>query len=566
MGKTLWDDRAHLALYQSERGHAVRLLGMDDEADYRFSAEETAADAVARVSRDWPVDLLFCGCPELYPPPREIEHCPVRTAAYISDWNLYQPQLEHNLARFDLVLSDRLGTRELRVEGAAPRFFQPVYSHRSLIHRDRGLPRDIDILFLGNLNHAIHLARGRMLETAAALSDRYRVVIDTGYPPETYAEHFGRARIVLNFAVRREMNLRCFEAVACGALLFIEEDNLEAGDWLRAGVEAVYYRADNLAGLLAHYLEHEDERARIAAAGHAKAGALAIENRLDAFFDWMAAQPAGARAFTRFDEETRALADLLFHGNSMAPAQREAAYAALPGLLARFDSPVVELAAGCMAFERAAGAGPAERGALVKQSIGHFLAVAKRAPGEAIPWLNLAAIARLAGESALERKWLENAAGAESARHGGLLLGKVTDPWYAGWRRALAGGGAPVSLLRAAALARLAEHALEAGDFAGAREHAEESIALHPFVGYACRLAGRAALGQGDAAAAVRHLEAGLEHTAFDIDHRVLLLDALDAAGRAADARDRAAESARIFQACLPLRDAAARFQARARA
>jgi tetratricopeptide (TPR) repeat protein len=338
---------------------------------------------------------------------------------------------------------------------------------------------------------------------------------------------------------------------------------LEARDWLRPDAEAVYYRDDNLAGLLAHYLDHEEERARVAAAGHAKSPGLAMENRLDAFFDWMSIQPVGGRAFIGLDDETKALADLLFHGNSMEPAQRQMARAMLPGLLARNPSAAMLLAAGCMAFDQAADSEPALRGGLVKESLGHFLAVVERTPGEAVPWLNLAAIARLAGDRNLERRWLERAVAAGEANHGGLLLGKVTDPWYADWRRALAAGDAPVSLLRAGALARLAEHALESGNADEALALARESIERHPAVGYAYRLAGRAALGLGDAVTAVRYLVAGLDHTAFDVDHRMLLIDALEAAGRFGEARARAAESARIFEACLPLRDAAARFRSR---
>ena len=40
-------------------------------------------------------------------------------------------------------------------------------------------------------------------------------------PPDTIPDE---AKIALNFGVRGEMNLRSFEAPACGALLFVEEE------------------------------------------------------------------------------------------------------------------------------------------------------------------------------------------------------------------------------------------------------------------------------------------------------------------------------------------------------
>jgi spore maturation protein CgeB len=62
-------------------------------------------------------------------------------------------------------------------------------------------------------------------------------------------------------------NMRLFEATGCGALLFTESaPNL--GDFFADGQEVVSYdSADDLMEKIAHYLEHDDERRDIAAAG-----------------------------------------------------------------------------------------------------------------------------------------------------------------------------------------------------------------------------------------------------------------------------------------------------------
>ena len=562
MGITPWGDRDHLALYNSRCGHEVRLLGIEADADYHFAAAETAAEAIERVARDWPPDVLFCGCPELYPPPRQLEACPILTVAMVSDWNLYQPQLEHNLARFDLVLTDRLGTERLQLEGAEPQYAGPLYSHRSLVHRNRLGKRDIDVLFLGNLNHAIHRERGKVLEQAAALSDEYTVLIDGGYEPETYTALMNRARIVLNYSVRREMNLRTFETLACGALLFTEDSNLEVGDWLSHGIEMVRYNAANLESQLRHYLEHERERQRIARAGAERARELAAEQRMDPLFNTLAKASRGPRPFPSFPEETRELADVLLYASSREPAQRALSHALVdawceknPGLLS------ARLAAGCACIERCGRMEGAPRRAMLQAGLAHFGRATELAPGEVVPWLNLAIVARQAQAVPLERTCLEHALEAPSATYGGLLLGHVHDPYYAGWRRALAEGRAEPAMLHAAAATRLAEAALHAGEPDAGLRTARTAIRLKPDVAAPYRLAAIAESHAGNIEEAARLLEQGLPYNAFDAAYRMDLATALDGAGRTGEARQLAEISARIFQACPKMEEDAQRFR-----
>lgn len=562
MGIALWGDRAHLNLYRSKCGHEVRLLAMSGDADYYFTAEETAEQVIQRVAADWPPDLLLCGCPEVLPPPRAVERCPIKTAAIISDWNLYQPQLEHNLARFDLVLSDRLAERELRLWGARPRFVQPIYSHRTLVHRPLGLERDIDILFLGNLNHAIHRARGKMLEVAARLSDEYRVLIDAGYPPEEYARRLNRARIVVNYAVRHEMNLRCFEAPACGALLFVEDENLEVANYLTNREHVVFYNADNLDALLRAYLEDEPLRARTADAGCERIAELAIEHRLDDLFNWIAAQPHGARSFLDLAESVQDVADVLMYGSSLGVEQRALAAALLAETMERGPTPAQRMAAGCMLFEEAVLSASVDRSTLVRACVERFQEAAQAAPDDAAPWYNLAIVARQANAGLAELECLGRVLEARQAALGAFVLGKVTDPYYAAWRLALARGAAAPKLLQAAAAARLAECALERGDFSGALTFAEQSVSLCPEIATPYRWAGAAHARMGQFDEAARVLEAGLAYTAFDADYRCELVRAYRNLGRDVEARELALESARVFQCCPPMRRHARRFQA----
>ncbi len=551
MGLPLWRDMEHLRRYKSHAGHEVRHLAVSDPAHYHFAAHETAAAVIDRIAREWPPDMLICFCPEFYPPPREVEHCPVQTAAVISDWNLYQPQLAYNLARFDVVLTDRLGSQCLRLEGATPRYFEPLYAHRALVHRRLNLPRDVDIMFLGNLNHAIHRRRGRILERVAALSEEYRVFIAGEFTPEEYARHLNRARIVVNHAVRREMNLRCFEATACGALLFQEADNLEAHDWLEDGKHAVFYTEENITGKLRYYLEHEEARARIADQGWRRSQELAAERRMDRLFDWISRQPRSGRRFLRFSSRTRALAEVMLLASSQVPAQAELLAPTLER--ARADAPDdvgLLLAAGCVALSGAGGAEGKRRGDLGREAIACFHEATRLAPEQAVPWINLAIVIHQAGRAALAARALEMAVGATGAAHGGFMLGKIDDPYYADWRLALACGEAEVSLLHGLAACRLALLALEDGRPEAGCDWARRSIEAYGEVARPYRFAAIGCSQVGDFEGAARYLEAGLGLTAFDADYRMDLVTVYNVTGRREEARKLARASARIFRAC----------------
>ena len=482
LGINLWQDNAELADYESKRGHAVRTLGATGEpcVDYHFAPDETSAQVIERISREWPVDLLLCGCPELYPPPLEVEHCPVRTVAVVSDWNLYQPQLEHNLARYDVAVSDKRGSMELRLAGIKTRYWGPIYSHRPSIHRDyeleglgnyrgniprhtggtplhdtpfkgggapegaEGEPgdvpiRDIDVGFFGNLNPAAHPRRMENVERLATLGVRWRVEISGHHSQRDYAALLNRTRIAFNGSIRGEMNLRCFEAPACGALLFIERDNLEAGEVFTHGETAVFYTDDDLLELMERYLRDEPERARIARAGQSLIQEWRAVNRLDDFFDWMAACPSSGRPYHDFDEDARLRADALQYSSALPPAQQVLSRQALERWLRqRPEDPAALLANGCHDFE--SGMRDKDKGRL-KRAGERFAEAGMRTPLDAAPCLNLALLMAAIRQPESARNLLDQALRHEASHAlAAFLLGKNTDPDYIALRLALALG------------------------------------------------------------------------------------------------------------------------------
>ena len=126
--------------------------------------------------------------------------------------------------------------------------------------------RSIDVSFRGNLDPKLHPLRAKFFEK---LAEQFSVDAKTGPWPEVYSS----SKIVVNQAVKDDLNFRVFEAMTCGALLVTprQENGLE--ELFTPGVHLITYEdgnADDAASKIAYYLEHEEEREAIARAGRAE--------------------------------------------------------------------------------------------------------------------------------------------------------------------------------------------------------------------------------------------------------------------------------------------------------
>ncbi len=295
--------------------HDLRTFGPGPNADFSYSPlEETACEAIARIAKSWPPDLVMCWQPEAHPPPRGIEDVPIYTVALVSDWNVYYPVLETNLARYDVVLTDRPGVEVFSSDRVSAHHLRPLYSQITPIHFPHEVDKDIDVLFIGNLNHAAHARRARFLERLAKRSHRYRVVIATGIEGDAYGRLMSRARIVFNHSIRGEVNLRVFETMACGAMAMLEDDNTEVRDWFTDGEDIVLYNDTNFEAKLDHYVAHTEETEAIARAGRQKIAAMSGEHTIDDLIDRAAALPKSDRRFRSLPEHDQLLQTALMYG------------------------------------------------------------------------------------------------------------------------------------------------------------------------------------------------------------------------------------------------------------
>ena len=126
------------------------------------------------------------------------------------------------------------------------------------------LDRHYDVAYIGGLSPEEPVRRRDLIAEVGKRFENNR--IGKCWPHEM-AKVYAQSKIVINSCHNRDVNMRVFEAMASGALLITDEaDGLE--DIFQDGIHLVVYRNDEDAcDMIAHYLEHAEDREKIAKAG-----------------------------------------------------------------------------------------------------------------------------------------------------------------------------------------------------------------------------------------------------------------------------------------------------------
>jgi glycosyltransferase involved in cell wall biosynthesis/predicted Zn-dependent protease len=249
-----------------QRGDCLS-FGLAEGGDITVGLADPWEDVCSRFPPGWYPDFVALHLPyQLIP--GSLWTAPVPVVGLAIDWNLLWHYYQHCLPACSLVLADTAGVEALARQGIHQARVANLFGPDKLCPDSPLLPpRDIDVLFVGNFSAAVQRERLAWLGRLATLADRWRVVLAAGVHGDDYRQLLARARIVFNRSIRGECNARVFEATTAGALLFQEADNREVAAYFQDGQEFVSYRAYNLEHLLSYYLEHEDQRREIAAAG-----------------------------------------------------------------------------------------------------------------------------------------------------------------------------------------------------------------------------------------------------------------------------------------------------------
>ena len=204
--------------------------------------------------------------------PYGLEDCPIPTACFLSDVHI--GTWREQVARFfDLVFVSQIDyvARYKQVVGH-DQVYWLTHSIDPTVMYDMHLPRIYDVGFVGATGRSHRktprMRRLKLITERYKTNDVYRTARQF-YTHAEVAEVYSQSRIVLNTSIAGEVTMRILEGTACGALVLTETRPEALGDMFAAGRDLVTYDNDeDMLQKIDYYLAHEDERARIAQAGH----------------------------------------------------------------------------------------------------------------------------------------------------------------------------------------------------------------------------------------------------------------------------------------------------------
>lgn len=149
--------------------------------------------------------------------------------ACIGDWHIRMPSAEE-LSDYDLLCSDWRGCRKLVESGTDEDavLWYRMFSYDPRLHSPYPIvKRDLDVAFMGRADGGVRDRLRERIATWARRTGHTYEQNEADYPRGMEADVYRRAKIVFNFSQRGELNMRTYEAAACGALSVLQHDAVE---------------------------------------------------------------------------------------------------------------------------------------------------------------------------------------------------------------------------------------------------------------------------------------------------------------------------------------------------
>ncbi|MBI5741870.1 MAG: glycosyltransferase [Nitrospirae bacterium] len=165
------------------------------------------------------------------------------------------------------VMFNRQHVPHFREAGCRKVFWSPAACDPE-IHCKISADKIYPVSFVGSTHPYLHQDRVRLLDFL--IRRNIDVFVDSKLLQEM-SLIFSRSKMVLNRSLADDLNQRVFEALGTGSLLLTNRLGRDSGleDLFKDRQHLVLYdNQEDLAGLVRYYLEHEDEREKIALAGY----------------------------------------------------------------------------------------------------------------------------------------------------------------------------------------------------------------------------------------------------------------------------------------------------------
>ncbi|PIQ28350.1 hypothetical protein COW36_04045 [bacterium (Candidatus Blackallbacteria) CG17_big_fil_post_rev_8_21_14_2_50_48_46] len=190
--------------------------------------------------------------------PQGLDAAPCPVVLIASDWQSAGALLWEWREHFDLILGDQALVNWLQSRGFTRCAWWPSYGFSPARFYPGAETKCWDLTYVGSLNPDSHPERLLYLKTLSVLSRQYRVCFRNQIVGEDYRRLLSQSRLVFNHALRGEMNLRAYEASACGAVVLQEAGNLEIRRFLTPGESCLLYEPSQLLAQVKGWLQQPE--------------------------------------------------------------------------------------------------------------------------------------------------------------------------------------------------------------------------------------------------------------------------------------------------------------------
>lgn len=261
------------AAYHMERalqglGHTVTYVGLGEAGRPGFSGAVPIDQILAQLPHPPDLYLWIDPAGPYFPP--AIEQLSIPTACYLIDVHLGHWRRAASRFFDAVFVAQRDYVETLQLAAGHSQVYWLPLAAATDVHFDHTLTRVYEVGFVGNIARAHQgTARASLLKLLAErfkTNDFYR-----HYTPQEVGEVYSQSQVVVNSSISGDVTMRIFEASACGALVLTDAIANGLEQLFVPGEEIVVYRGEaDLLNKVRHYLDHPDERARVAQAGKAR--------------------------------------------------------------------------------------------------------------------------------------------------------------------------------------------------------------------------------------------------------------------------------------------------------
>ncbi len=229
--------------------------GLEGDCDLVFQNEDYRLDAILSRARFQPDYIIFMDSLNRVIP-RGLENSPCPLGLFCLDSTINRFWQEPLAEVCDITLSDQLPNAERFGKRGMNAHWFPLAADTE-VYKPLGLEKTYDVTFIGNRNPQTRVKRENIL---TALEERFKLKVfdaDSPLSADMAAEVYNRSRLTLNENLFPAVNLRLFEAMACGAAVLTEETAPGLERLFREGEHLLTYSPDTLIDKVEQYLDDE---------------------------------------------------------------------------------------------------------------------------------------------------------------------------------------------------------------------------------------------------------------------------------------------------------------------